>query len=107
MCRGGARLRHTHHPRLQPGGLNGLTAANDIQLKNTSAALFGKLNYHVTDALTVSPGIRFNYDEKSGYYSSVVTGTASDGTRQLVLFTGPYANDPGSSTSGRARAAIL
>jgi iron complex outermembrane receptor protein len=77
-----------------PAVLNGLTAANDILLKNTSAALFGKFNWHVTDAFTVSPGIRFNYDEKSGYYSSVVTGTASDGTRQLVLFTGPYANDP-------------
>ena len=76
-----------------PAVLNGLTAVNDFQLKNNSAALFGKLNYHVTDALTVSPGIRFNYDEKKGYYSSVVTGTASDGTRQLVLFTGPYAND--------------
>jgi iron complex outermembrane recepter protein len=77
-----------------PAVLNGLTANNDILLKNTSAALFGKFNWHVTDAFTVSPGIRFNYDEKSGYYSSVVTGTASDGTRQLVLFSGPYANDP-------------
>lgn len=77
-----------------PGVLNNLTAANDILLKNTSAAVFGKLNYHLTDALTISPGIRLNYDEKSGYYSSVVTGTASDGTRQLVSFTGPYANDP-------------
>ena len=77
-----------------PAVLNNLTAANDILLKNTSAALFGKLNYHVTDALTISPGIRFNYDEKSGYYSSVVTGTASNGTRQLVSFTGPFATDP-------------
>jgi len=77
-----------------PAVLNNLSAANDILLKNTSASLFGKLNYHVTDALTVSPGIRFNYDEKSGYYSSVVTGTASNGTRQLVSFTGPFATDP-------------
>ena len=77
-----------------PAVLNGLTASNDIVLRNTSVALFGKLNYKVTDKLTVSPGIRFNYDQKSGYYSSVVTGTASDGTRQLVLFSGPYANDP-------------
>ena len=76
-----------------PAVLNGLTAANDIVLKNTSAAIFGKFNWKVTDAFTVSPGIRFNYDQKTGHYSSVVTGTASDGTRQLVLFTGPYAND--------------
>ncbi len=76
-----------------PAVLNNLTAQNDITLKNTSAAIFGKLNYKLTDALTVSPGIRFNYDEKKGSYSSIITGTASDGTRQLVLFTGPYAND--------------
>ncbi len=76
-----------------PAVLNGLTANNDITLKNTSAAVFGKLNYKITDQLTISPGIRFNYDEKKGSYSSIVTGTASDGTRQLVLFTGPYAND--------------
>ncbi len=77
-----------------PAVLNNLTAANDIVLKNTSVALFGKLNWHLTDALTVSPGLRLNYDGKSGSYNSVVTGTASDGTRQLVLYTGPYANDP-------------
>jgi len=77
-----------------PAVLNNLTAENDIVLKNTSVAVFGKLNYNLTDALTVSPGIRFNYDQKSGHYSSVVTGTASNGTPQLVLFTGPFANDP-------------
>lgn len=90
-----------------PAVLNNLSAANDILLKNTSAALFGKLNYHVTDALTISPGIRFNYDEKSGYYSSVVTGTASDGTRQLVSFTGPYASDPWIAAQRDARTPIF
>jgi iron complex outermembrane recepter protein len=48
----------------------------------------------VTDRFTVQPGFRINYDKKDGLYDSVVTGTASDGTRQLVLFTGPYASDP-------------
>lgn len=77
-----------------PAVLDGLTANNDILLDNTSVATFGKLNWQLTDALTISPGVRVNYDRKSGFYSSVVTGTASDGTTQLVLFTGPYANDP-------------
>jgi iron complex outermembrane receptor protein len=76
-----------------PAVLNNLTAENDIVLKNTSVALFGKLNWHLTDALTVSPGLRLNYDGKSGHYISVVTGTASDGTRQLVRYTGPYSTD--------------
>ena len=79
---------------LNPAVLDGLTAENDIRLDNTSAALFGQLSWKVTDAFTIQPGIRLNYDKKDGLYDSVVTGTASDGTRQLVLFSGPYATDP-------------
>ncbi len=77
-----------------PAVLNGLIANNDIRLNNTSLAAFGRFNWNITDRFTVSPGIRVNYDKKDGSYSSVVTGTASDGTRQLVLFTGPYSTDP-------------
>jgi iron complex outermembrane receptor protein len=77
-----------------PAVLDNLVAENDIRLNNTSFAVFGKANWKLTDRLTLSPGLRVNYDRKSGHYESVVTGTASDGTRQLVLFTGPYANDP-------------
>lgn len=77
-----------------PAVLDNLVANNDILLKNTSLAAFGKLNWKVTDAFTVSPGIRINYDKKTGHYQSVVTGTASDGTRQLVQYTGAYSTDP-------------
>jgi iron complex outermembrane receptor protein len=77
-----------------PAVLNGLTTNNDIRLDNSSAALFGQLSWKLTDALTVQPGFRVNYDKKKGLYDSVVTGTASDGTRQLVLFSGPYSTDP-------------
>ncbi len=79
-----------------PAVLNGVLAENDIQLKNLSLATFGKLNWHVTDRLTVSPGIRVNYDKKEGLYNSVVTGTASDGTRQVIgnSPTSAYYNDP-------------
>jgi iron complex outermembrane receptor protein len=77
-----------------PAVLNGLTANNDIRLDNTSAALFGQLSWKLTDSFTVQPGFRVNYDKKDGLYDSVVTGTASDGTRQLVQFSGPYSTDP-------------
>lgn len=61
-----------------PSVLDGLTSTNDIGFKNTSAALFGKLNWHITDALSLQPGLRLNYDKKSGSYISVVTtGTGS------------------------------
>ena len=77
-----------------PAVLDGLTADNDIRFRNSSAAAFGQLTWHATDRLDIQPGIRLNYDKKTGIYNSVVTGTASDGTRQLVLFNGPYAGDP-------------
>jgi iron complex outermembrane recepter protein len=67
-----------------PQVANNLVAINDIRLDNTSLALFGKLNWDVSDAFVISPGIRVNYDKKKGLYDSVVTGNASDGTRQIV-----------------------
>ncbi len=51
-----------------PTILNGLTARNSQWLKSTSLALFGQLSYKVTDKLTVQPGVRVNYDKKSGFY---------------------------------------
>ena len=56
-----------------PSVLDGLTATNDIRLDNVSAALFGQLSWHLTDRLTIQPGIRLNYDRKDGSYVSVVT----------------------------------
>ncbi|WP_267380776.1 MULTISPECIES: TonB-dependent receptor [unclassified Sphingomonas] len=56
-----------------PAVLNGLTARNAIGFRNTSAALFGKLTWHVTDRFQIAPGLRLNYDEKTGQYLSVVT----------------------------------
>ncbi len=59
-----------------PATLNGLTARNTIGFTTTSAALFGKLTWHVSDRLQIAPGARLNYDEKSGDYVSVVTNGA-------------------------------
>jgi iron complex outermembrane recepter protein len=59
-----------------PAVLNGLTATNTIGFKNTSAAVFGKLAWHVNDRLEIAPGLRVNYDKKEGDYLSVVTNGA-------------------------------
>ncbi|GGB32921.1 TonB-dependent receptor [Sphingomonas metalli] len=67
-----------------PSVLNGLTANNDIRLKNFSGAVFGKLNYKVTDSVTLSPGFRLNYDDKVGSYVSIVR----DGQGNLVPYSG-------------------
>jgi len=65
-----------------PAVLDGLTATNDIRLDNTSLALFSQIGLHLTNALTVQPGARLNYDKKDGFYRSTVT----DGTGALVVF---------------------
>jgi iron complex outermembrane receptor protein len=59
-----------------PAVLNGLTASNTQYLKSTSAALFGQLSWKVTDALTIQPGVRLNYDKKEGFYQRRVTDGA-------------------------------
>ena len=61
-----------------PAVLNGLTSRNTIGFTNTSAALFGKLTWHVTDRFQIAPGLRLNYDKKDGdYVSTVTTGTGA------------------------------
>ena len=64
---------------------------------NTSAALFGKLTWKVTDAFSIQPGFRLNYDKKDGDYNSVVT----DGQGNLVLFS------PTASARQKAQLAVL
>lgn len=61
-----------------PAILQGLTASNTQYLKADSAALFGQVSWKVTDALTIQPGARINYDKKSGYYQRVVTNGAGE-----------------------------
>ncbi len=65
-----------------PTVLDGLVARNTQFLKATSAALFGQVSWQVSDALTVQPGVRLNYDKKEGYYQRRVF----DGQGNPVLF---------------------
>ncbi len=56
-----------------PAVLNGLTQTVNSLLKNTSAAAFGKVTWHITDALSLAPGLRVNYDKKTAVYDAVIT----------------------------------
>jgi len=80
-----------------PSVLNGLTAKNTQYLKNTSFALFGQVSWKVTDAFTIQPGVRLNYDKKEGYYQRLVFDgqgvpvllgeTSARRVAQLAVFT--------------------
>ncbi|RAK64975.1 TonB-dependent receptor [Phenylobacterium kunshanense] len=65
-----------------PAVLDGLVARNTQYLKNTSLALFGQASWKVTDAFTIQPGVRLNYDKKVGFYERKVF----DGQGNPVLF---------------------
>ena len=61
-----------------PSVLDGLTSTNVIGFDNQSFAIFGKLNWEPVDGLHIQPGLRLNYDKKSGNYLAIVTtGTGS------------------------------
>lgn len=57
-----------------PGLINGLRSDNDIRYRNTSAALYGKLTWKITESLSFAPGLRLNYDKKDGIYDARVSG---------------------------------
>jgi iron complex outermembrane recepter protein len=77
------------NPANIPATLAGLTANNTQWLKSESAALFGQVSWKVTDALTIQPGARLNYDKKSGFYQRVVTNAAGQSISCPVAPAGP------------------
>jgi len=84
---------------LGAAGTDGLTARNTIGFTNSSAALFGKLTWHATDRLSISPGVRLNHDRKDGAYVSVVT-TAAGSTSLTAAQRGVLAPQRYSPTFG-------
>ncbi len=54
--------------------LDGLTQRVTVDSLFDSAALFGQLEWTVTDQIRVLPGIRLNYDRKKVDYDAAVTG---------------------------------
>jgi iron complex outermembrane receptor protein len=76
-----------------PTVLDGLIARNTQFLESTSLALFGQLSWKVTDAFTIQPGVRLNYDKKKGFY-------------QRRVFTGDGTELFGNETDARSRAQL-
>jgi len=67
-----------------PALLNGYGQTSKINSKNVSAALFGQLEWKVTDRLRLLPGIRFNYDQKEVDYNAQVYGGIANPTPAQV-----------------------
>jgi len=57
-----------------PGLLDGYGQETRLSFKNESAALFGQLDWKITERLRVLPGLRLNYDKKEVFYDNQVFG---------------------------------
>jgi len=57
-----------------PGLLDGYGFNQYLDFENVSAALFGQLEWSITDRLRVLPGLRFNYDAKKVDFDQQVYG---------------------------------
>jgi len=57
-----------------PGLLDGYGYNQTVTYGNTSAAVFGQLQWSATDRLRVLPGLRFNYDQKDVNYDQQIYG---------------------------------
>ncbi|MGH7868283.1 MAG: TonB-dependent receptor, partial [Candidatus Dormibacteraceae bacterium] len=78
-----------------PSILNELRSQDDIGLKDTSAAVFGQLTWHVTDSLRLQPGLRFNYDDKAGkYIATVINATNTPLTAPQLSVLAPQSYQP-------------
>jgi len=69
--------------------LDGLTSTNDIHFSNQSFAVFGKLNWEITKGLHLAPGLRLNYDKKSGSYNAVVSINNAAFPNKVATCTNP------------------
>jgi iron complex outermembrane receptor protein len=59
---------------LTPGLLDGYGQTSDIRSTSASAALFGQLEWAVSDRLRLLPGLRLNYDDKTVDFNAEVYG---------------------------------
>ncbi len=57
-----------------PELLDGLSSEDDISLDTLSVAVFSQATWHATERLSFTPGLRLNYDDKSGSFDRTVSG---------------------------------
>jgi len=91
-----------------PGLLEGYGFNQFLRFRNVSAAVFGQLEWLITDRLRILPGLRFSYDQKNVDFDQQVYGGLQTSNPALVtlqrsiLAPQAYRADAGdSNTSGQ------
>ena len=67
-----------------PGLLDGYGFTQFLEFRNTSAAVFGQLEWLLTDRLRLMPGLRLNYDRKNVDFDQRVYGGLQTTTPALI-----------------------
>ncbi len=76
-----------------PGLLDGYGINTTSRLKTFGGAVFGQLDWAITDKLHVLPGLRFNYDKKDvDYKRETYGGLQTTDPALLALKNGVYSN---------------
>ena len=69
-----------------PGLLDGYGFNQFMNFRNLSAAAFGQIDWAITDRLSLLPGLRVNYDQKSvDFDQQVYGGLQTDDPRLIAL----------------------
>lgn len=99
----------TSFPRMPDNLANGYGQYGDSHYRMKSYAAFGEVNYHFTDRLIGTVGVRYTYEDKNGTYSTTVSGglpttpgTLQDNAKLSLFRPQSYrASDNGGNPSGR------
>lgn len=76
-----------------PGLFEGYGISTKASIKSTSAAFFANADWKVTEALHITPGIRFNYDKKDvSYNRTAYGGLQTDNAQLIALKNGVYSS---------------
>ncbi|RZJ50448.1 MAG: TonB-dependent receptor [Flavobacterium sp.] len=67
-----------------PGLFEGYGIKTDARIRASSAAVFGQLDWAITDRLHVLPGLRYNFDKKDAHYARTTYGGLQTTDPQLL-----------------------
>jgi len=99
----------TTFPGMPDNLADGYGQYGDSHFRMKSYAAFGEVNYHFTDRLIGTVGLRYTYEDKDGRYSTTVSGglptrpgTVQDNAKLSLFRPQSYrASDSGGNPSGR------
>jgi iron complex outermembrane receptor protein len=73
-------------PLLPANLVDGYRSEFEAASTTKSYAAFGQLTWHATDQLSVTPGLRYTYEEKEADYASTVSGGLATANPTLIAY---------------------